>query len=59
MAKAPMKPPANISPAPLVSMILSSASLGTGKEVGLEAPCWMLVADADGLEEATRVESAP
>jgi len=54
-----MKPPANISPAPLVSMILSSASLGTGKEVGLAAPCWMLAAEVDGLEDATRVESAP
>jgi hypothetical protein len=54
-----MKPPANMSPAPLVSIILSSASLGTGKLVGLGSPGRMLVTEVVGLEDATRVESAP
>ncbi len=63
-ASEPRKPPANMSPAPLVSMIWSSASLDTGKVLGFGSASVrlaLMAAEAleDGEDEATMVDSAP
>jgi len=48
-----------MSPAPFVSTILSSESLGTAYDFGLESVGLRLAAVSDGEDDATRVDSAP